>query len=77
MYETATADEYAERGDPANAYQDHDPSSDVMTGGSYDAVSSNDAGSYDASIASVDTGIDTAADTSAASSYDTTTDDTV
>ena len=68
----ATADEYADRGDPSNAYQDHDPSSDVMTGGSYDA------GSYDASIASVDTGIDTPVDTSAAAaSYDTATDDTV
>lgn len=67
----ATADEYADRGDPSSVYNDHDPSSDVMTGGSYDA------GSYDASIASVDTGIDTSVDTSAASSYDTTTDDTV
>ena len=73
----ATADEYADRGDPTSVYNDHDPSSDVMTGGSYDAGSTYDAGSYDASIASVDTGIDTPVDTSAASSYDTTTDDTV
>ncbi len=65
-----SADAYAAAADPASTAYDVDPSSAVASGGAYDA------GGYDASIASVDTGMDASVDV-APVTYDTTTDDTV
>ncbi len=66
----ASADNYAASADPVSPVYDVDPASAVETGGSYDA------GGYDASVASVDTGMDASVET-APVTYDTTTDDTV
>lgn len=61
----AAAAGYAEMADPNSIMQDHDPSSAVDSGGSYDAA-----------LASVDTGFDAPMD-AGVSSFDTTTDDVV
>ncbi len=61
----ATAGNYGEQADPGNIMYDVDHSSAVDTGGTYDA-----------SVASVDTGFDASVDTSP-TSFDTSTDDTL
>jgi hypothetical protein len=61
----AAAAGYAEMADPNSIMQDYDPSSAVEAGGSYDAA-----------LASVDTGFDAPMD-AGASSFDTSTDDTL
>jgi hypothetical protein len=70
----ASADTYAANADPENPYADHDPSSVVETGGTYDA--GYEAGGYDAS-AGLDTGFDAGADAGVdmSSSYEPPIDD--
>ncbi len=66
----ASAGDFAERADPNSIMQDVDHSAIVDSGGIYDA------GTYDASLAAVDTGFDSSMD-SGSTSVDTTTDDTL
>lgn len=61
--EQGLADDFGSQGDPGNILADYDPSSEVASGGTYEAT-------YEDNLASVDTGFDATVDTGYDSTYD-------